>query len=312
MTVKTGCNAANLRLNLRTFYPSRSFPRTRSSSPTNNRLRTLRTLPIELKNSRSLVSPNSLKWKLLLVGKPGVGKTTFLSGVPGVFIAACETGHGSGLLSAAHSSVPFDFCEPKSFTDFRSICLNTFEPAQKNEAVALDSLSAMTKTFIKDHVLATFPSRNQKEAMRRQAGVMTGFDYGDVADVTRTLVQQLLQQPRHVIVTCTEKAEKDDNGVIVSIGPDLPGQLALGAPAMFDTVLYLKARKRLRDPRDPKSVYDERYFVTSNDGLHIAKDRNSTGGKSFLDREEVFDIEKGSGTFTTLFNKILAGHASAV
>lgn len=264
---------------------------------------------MELKNTNSLVTPESLKWKVLVIGRPGVGKTTWLSGVPGIGIAACETGHGSGLLSIAHDGV--DFVEPKTFTDFRSICLNTFQPFQSKTAIGLDSLTAMTKSFIKDHVLTNFPSRNQKEALRRQAGVMTGFDYGDCADVTRTLLNQLLGQQRHVVVTCLEKTEKDENGVVTSIGPDLPGQLALGAPALFDTVLYLKARKVLRDPRDPRSAYYERYFVTSADGVHVAKDRNSAGSRAFLSPEEIFDPTTGAGTFNTLFKKILAGHANA-
>jgi hypothetical protein len=267
---------------------------------------------LESRKLSSLVSPETLKWKVLIVGRPGSGKSTWLSGVPDVGIAACETGHGSGLLSAAHTAnATADMAEPKTFTDFRSICLNNFAAWQTKKAIGLDSLSAMTKGFIKDHVLSTFPSRNQKEAMRRQAGVMTGFDYGDVADVTRTLLQQLLGQDRHIIVTCLEKTEKDDNGVVTAVGPDLPGQLSLGAPALFDSVLYLKARKVLRDPRDAKSAYFERYFITGSDGVHVAKDRNSANGRSFLAQEEVFNLETGAGTFSALFAKILAGHANA-
>jgi hypothetical protein len=243
------------------------------------------------------------------VGKPGLGKSTFLSTAPGLGVAACETGHGAGLLSVAHSDV--DFVEPKTFTDFRSICLDTFAPFQGKETVGLDSLSAMTKSFIKDHVLSTFPSKNQREAMRRQAGVMTGFDYGDLAEVTRTLLNQLLAQKKNIVVTCLEKTEKDDNGVITQILPDLPGALAPSAAALFDSVLYLKVRKAYRDPRDPKTAYYERYFITNADGIHVAKDRNSATGKPFLAQEEIFDLQSGKGTFPDLFAKLLAGHAAA-
>lgn len=264
---------------------------------------------MELQNSRNLVSGKNLHWKVLVVGRPGTGKSTWLSGAPGLGVAACETGHGSGLLSVAHAGV--DFVEPKSFVDFRSICLNTFEAFKAKESVALDSLTAMAKSFIKDHVLTTFPARNQKEAMRRQAGVMTGFDYGDVSDVTRTLLNQLLAQNRHIIVTALEKVEKDDNGIVTAIGPDLPGALGTSAAAMFDSVLYLKIRRVLRDPREPKSAFYERYFITNGDGIHVSKDRNSVNSKSFLSHEEIFDPNTNRGTFADLFGKILAGHATA-
>jgi hypothetical protein len=148
--------------------------------------------------------------------------------------------------------------------------------------------------------------------MRRQAGVPTGFDYGDIADVTRTLLNYLLAQNKHVVVTALEKLEKDDNGVVTAIGPDLPGALGTSAAAMFDSVLYLKIRRVVRDPRDPKSAYLERYFITNGDGIHVSKDRNaSTNYKPFLDQEEVFDPATGRGTFEALFKKIVAGHDAA-
>jgi hypothetical protein len=240
------------------------------------------------------------------VGRPGVGKSTWLSGAPGLLVAACETGHGSGLLSVAHNNV--DYVEPKTFTDFRSICLDTFVGGQGKQSVGLDSLTAMAKSFIKDHVLSSFPARNRSEAMRRQAGVMTGFDYGDVADVTRTLLNQLLAQNKNIIVTALEKTEKDENGIVTAILPDLPGALATSAAAFFDTVMYLKVRRILRDPRDPKSAIMERYFITGGDGVHVAKDRNSVNSKSILSQEEIFDPTTNRGTFSALFNKIVAGH----
>jgi hypothetical protein len=256
-----------------------------------------------------LTTPENLRWKVLIIGRPGVGKTSWASTAPDVGIAACETGHGKGLLSIAHNDV--DFVEPQSFVDFRSICNNTFEPFLKKQSIALDSLTYMTKSFIKDHVLTAFPGKNPREAMRRAAGIPSGFDFGEISDLTRSLLGQLIGQSKNVIVTCLEKQEKDSEGNVTGLVPDLPGALQQGAPAMVDSVLYLKSRKRLLDPKDPKSAILERYFVTVNDGFHLAKDRNSNKFASFLAPEEIFDPEKGLGTFPALFAKILAGHAAA-
>lgn len=271
---------------------------------------------MEIFQTTDLAKPEHHLWKVLVIGAPGVGKTSFAATAPDVAIAACETGVGSGLLTLAH--VPgITAVVPTTFMDLRSICYDTFEPFRKKQTRALDSLTAMTKSFVKDHVLATFPTKNAKEASRRQAGVPTGFDFGDIAETVRTLLTKLLAIPSHLIVTALPKTEKDETGSILSILPDLPGGLAMGAPAMFDTVLHLKTRKLLKDPRDPKSTFLERYFITGGDAVHVGKDRNSAGGKSFLDAEEIFvppDPKtgfEGRGTFPQLYAKILAGHKAA-
>lgn len=263
---------------------------------------------MDLKNTKDIVKPENYNWKVLLVAPTGLGKTTWASTAPNVGIAACETGEGSGTLSIVQAGV--DYVEPRTFADFRSICYDTFVPFQSKRTVVLDSLSYMCKSFIKDYVLTSFPSKNPREASRRQAGVMSGFDYGDVSEVTRGLVNALLGQKKHVIVTALAKTEKDDNGLVIGVKPDLPGALADGASAMFDSVLYLKVRKMLRDPKDPRSSYMQRYFITQADSVHLAKDRNNSG-KPFLYQEEVFDRETGQGSFPDLLNKILAGHAAS-
>lgn len=237
-----------------------------------------------------------------------VHNSTWAATAPSVGVAACETGEGSGTLSIVQAGV--DFVEPRNFADFRSICYDTFQPFQKKRTIVLDSLSYMCKTFVKDHVLSSFPAKNPREAMRRQAGVPSGFDYSEISEVTRGLLNALLGQKKHVIVTTLAKSEKDENGVITNIKPDLPGALGDAAAAMFDSVLFLKVRKLYRDPKDPKSAFMQRYFITQPDGVHTAKDRNNSG-KPFLSAEEIFDKDTGQGAFPDLLNKILAGHATA-
>jgi hypothetical protein len=168
----------------------------------------------------------------------------------------------------------------------------------------------MVKSFIKEHVLTSFPAKNPREAMRRQAGIPSGFDFGEISEVTRNLLNALLGQKKHVVVTALAKYEKDDNGVITRIKPDLPGALGDAAAAMFDSCMYLKVRKLLKDPRDPKSAYMQRYLITQADSVHLAKDRNNSG-KPFLSQEEIFDKETGQGSFPDLLNKILEGHAAS-
>lgn len=262
-------------------------------------------MPLQLKNTRELVSPEKLRLKILIHGLAGVGKTTFLSTANSpehkLIVGASETGHGNGLLSVAQAG--FDYCELNSYDDFDQFCSGAI--AKDYEVVGLDSLSWANKSFVKDKALSI--PRTRGESQKRQLGVPELDDYGTMGELSRKLVQKLINQPRHVIVTAGLRIDKPDaeNGQGETlIGPDLPGAMFLGSTAMFDVVLCLRTRSVLRDPRDAKSRYTERYFITENTGGILAKNRLSVSNKgvSFLPAEVVFDKEKGIGTFDYFLN----------
>ncbi len=207
------------------------------------------------------------------------------------------------MLSVAKLGV--DYVQPNNIEDFKAVVSGRVFPTK--DTIVLDSISAMTRTFVKDYAL-TFP-RQRGDSPKRKSGVPELDDYGTIGEVTRSLLSQLLDLDKNVIVTAIEKTEKDENGVVTGIGPDLPGQLFLGAPAMFDSVLYFKTRKKLRTPGNAASAYTEYYIITENDGFHVGKDRNNAGpGKSILQREEIFDLSTGAGSFSDLYAKILAAY----
>lgn len=241
----------------------------------------------------------------MLVGKPGVGKTSWAATSPNPGFAACESGHGDGLLSVAQQGVAY--VTPTTLGDFEAIC--TGQVFKDRDTIVLDSLSAMVRTFIKDYAIAV--PRRGPDSPKRKLGVPELDDYQTMAEITRRLLSALLDLDKNIVVTALEKSEKDENGAIVSIGPDLPGQLFLGAPALFYSVLYLKARPKFRVPGQPTSRYTEHYLVTTNDGLHVGKDRNNASGKAMLTPEEVFDKQSGTGSFTQLHAKIVAGYQAA-
>jgi len=245
---------------------------------------------------------------MLVYGLPGTGKTLFASTAPNVGIAACETGHGQGLLTIADKGV--EYVLPSSLAEFEQICSGKL--FQDKSSIALDSLSDMTRTFIKDAALAIPRARGESD--KRKRGVPELDDYGIMAEITRKLLRNLLAQDKHVIVTATEKYDKPDpeNGQGESlIGPDLPGQMFLGSTAMFDVVLRLRTRPALRDPKDAKTRYTQRYFLTQPDGAgSVVKCRLNKAGNPLLDKEEIFDPAAGVGTFVYLLEKILKGYTS--
>jgi hypothetical protein len=256
-------------------------------------------LPLRIQNTRELVAPDKLRLKILIYGFPGAGKTCFLSTANSpehkMLVGSCETGHGRGLLSVA--SAGFDFTELNSYNDFETFCSGV--DAKPYGAIGLDSLSWANKTFVKDKALSL--PRSKGESQKRALGVPEIDDYGTMGELSRKLIQKLIDQPQHVIVTSTLRVDKPDadNGGETLVGPDLPGQMFLGSTAMFDLVLCLRTRSVLRDPRDAKSRYTERYFLTENTGGILAKNRLSVSDKglSFLPTEVIFDLQNGIGTF---------------
>lgn len=265
---------------------------------------------LKIKNSRELITPDKIKLKVLVYGLPGTGKTEFASSAPNPGYAACETGHGKGILTAASKGI--DYCEPASLGELEEFVSGKI--FGDKESLVWDSLSHSAGTVIKDAAL-TIP-RIRGDAGKRKAGVPELDDYGVMAEMTRKLLNMLLMQDKHVIVTATEKIRMPDpetgQGETL-IGPELPGQMFMGSTALFDIVLRLRTRQKLRTAGDPKSRYVERYFLTQPDGQGtVAKCRNSMNGKPLLDKEETFDLTTGAGTFPKLLEKILAGYGNEV
>lgn len=245
----------------------------------------------------------------MLAGLPGSGKTSFVGTIPNVGVAACETGHGSGMLSVTDK--PVDFVEPSNYKELESFCSGDIY--KEKDALAVDSISAMTRTFIKDYAITNFP-RARGETPKRRAGIPELDDYGTIGECTRRLLAKLLALPKHIVVTATlrlpQAADPESGREAQPAAPDLPGQLALASTAMFDIVLVLRTRPVLRDPKDAKSRYTQRYWLTQGNEQWVAKSRLNASGAPLLAEEEVFDLATGAGTFPYLLAKILKGYAA--
>jgi len=270
-------------------------------------------MSLKIKNSKEYIDPDKFRMVALIYGLPGVGKTAWIGTCPPeeTVIAACETGNGKGILTIADRG--FDCVEPSDLNELEQFCRGALFPNKK--ILVLDSLSAMYKTFIKDAALKM--PRAMGDADKRKQGIPDLPDYGVMAELTRRLLNILINSnpDKHVLVTATEKYdrpnENDAPGTESLIGPDLAGQMFLGSAAMLDFVLRLRTRPKLRDAKDPKSRYSERYFITQQVSGTIAKCRSVSRGVPLLDPEEVFDQQTGQGSFPYLLSKILAGYSRA-
>ena len=264
-------------------------------------------MALEIRNSKALIDPATMKLKILLVAMPGFGKTTFLSDSPNPLIGVSETGHGKGLLSVACKGV--DYVEINSYNDFDAFCSGTV--GKDKETLGLDSLSDMSRTFIKDKALSI--PRQRGESQKRAIGIPELDDYGSIAELTRKLTKKFIDQPKHIVVTAGLKIQQPDPETLQGdtlIGPDFAGQMFLGSTAMFDIVLIGRTRMKLRDPKDAKSRYQERYWLTETANGFIAKNRLSVGVGSFLPSELEYNLATGTGTFKDIFDRAQSAYTT--
>jgi hypothetical protein len=230
---------------------------------------------------------------MLIYGSSGSGKTLFASTAPNPIIAACETGHGNGLMTLASSGIPY--VTPTSYSEIEQFC--TGVGLEAYETIILDGFSYTTDTLVKDEALSI--PRQRGSSPKRDKGILELDDYGVLAELERKLLARLLCLDKHILVTALiDYYKPPSEGRPEQLGgPDLPGSMRAGATAMFDMVMKLESRPALRDARDPKSRYFQRTFLCENDGRFLAKSRLRNGTKNIFPTEVVFDPDKGVGTF---------------
>jgi hypothetical protein len=257
-------------------------------------------MSLTIRNTGSLRDPSSLKLKMLLYGPSGMGKSTFITTAPKVVVAACETGHGGGLLSTADKNI--DYVLPENYSELEQFCGG--HGLEAYETIAIDGFSYATDTIIKNYAL-TIPRARGPESKKRQMGILELDDYQVLAELERRLLAKLLSLDKHIIVTCLmdnyqppteDRPEKFGS-------PDLPGMMRVGSAAMFDCVFRLWTKPALKNPADPKSRYYQRVFLTEGDGKYLSKSRLCSGVTNVFPAEVEFNLETGSGTFAWFLAK---------
>lgn len=268
-------------------------------------------MSIIVRNTKEYLNPDTFRLKALIYGVPGSGKTSWLGTLPveDTGIAASETGIGSGLLTIAEQG--YDHIVVESLADFEAFCKGKIFP--KKRILAVDSISAIARGLIKDAALAI--PRKTGDSEKRRAGVPELDDYGSIAAITARFLNTMFacNPDKHVICTATERWDKvnenDPPGTESYFGPNLAGQMFMESTALFDFVLRLRCRAKLKNPADAKTRYLQRYFQTDRDLNTLAKCRSNNGkGLALLSSEEVFDLTSGEGGFKYITEKITNGY----
>lgn len=290
-----------------------------------------------LKNTRDLISPDKFRMKVLVYAIPGFGKTKFVGGASRPLICAAEYGQGSGLLTIAEMGM--SYVEPENMEELDQFTSGIlYDTTNKKvdlsafETLVIDSFSEVTRRFIKAEAL-TVPRKNNVESAKRKKGIPELDDYGTMGEISRKVLAKFLDNNKNIVVTATVREvgpDEDHPTREHRIGPDLPGQMFLGATAMFDFVLAGVIKPVLRDLAgniivDPSKAKPgqftrsaQRVWLTNPEtsGAYLTKCRASLGGNGavtqpLLANEEVFDLKAGTGTWQALYDKVVKGYKEA-
>lgn len=241
----------------------------------------------------------------LVQARPKFGKTTLggtlhyasekFFGKPGIVIAV-EASDGGGVSSIQDFDMPF--VQPATYQELDRL-IAALATDTTYGAVILDNATDMVSRLLKPHAL-TFPVRGAPPATR-SIGVPCRDDYQTMGELSRKVLNSLINLTKlpninarkHLLVTVLEK-EKQDDGTVVAVCPDLPGAMADCASAMFELYAGIKVGNIVKsDPNNPKNTIREsvRLLTTKGDGK-----------KQLGDRYKVFP-EEGPLDFVQLFDQ---------
>lgn len=164
--------------------------------------------------------------KVLVYGKPGVGKTLFASTFPNPHIIDCE----NGVKSLAGLDAVYDtFLEDpdKKGLMFKQVIekVNEYlDTLTEEDTLIIDSLSVVNEYI--DNIA-------QKQASDK-------FDrWGRTLEKTKEFVDKLLRAPFNVVMTCQEKKVTDSDGNVIAYEPFMYGQSTERIPYKFDDMYRL-------------------------------------------------------------------------
>lgn len=179
------------------------------------------------------------------------------------------------------SDFNIDFVQPTSFNEVDAI-ISALSTDTKYGAVVFDSATDYVKRFLQPYALR-LPNPKEKSALR-DVGVPGRSDYQTMGEKARDHFNKLISLTtnpnlnirKHLLVTALEREKTNDDGALISIHPDLPGQMAGAAVSMFQTIFSLQIKTKVQpDPSNPKATQriKERLVFCEGDGVRVVGDR---------------------------------------
>lgn len=218
--------------------------------------------------------------KILVYGAPKLGKTRLIRTLPNPFIAACETGCGSGLLSLKGEDKQYPFTVIANMTDIDDFIkwVSGSKEANNFESICLDSISEMADIiFVHQHTEWKGDARKVYPAVER---------------IVQDLIRKFLNIKKNVYFTAKEQVESFE-GLPARYGLKFPGQkLPSAVPFMFDEIFRIWEWEA---EQEDKTIQKGIALKTKASPHYFAGDRSGT-----LDEDEEADL-------SNIINKIIHG-----
>lgn len=240
---------------------------------------------LNIKNTKNLLNKDT-RICALLYAPAKFGKTKLAASLDAftkkhrnkpTLIIASEVAEGGGTMSL--NDMDIDYVMPKNWSEMESL-LASLATNDVYGGVVLDNASDYVARIVKPHALA-FPTK-EKVLGARTVGVPVRSDYQVMGECCRTQLNRLINLTnentpeafrKDLIVTALMKEEKDNDGNITGIVPDLPGALAGAVTAMFQSVISIGIKNKVVATASGTKKVAGRILYSANDGLRRTDDR---------------------------------------
>lgn len=223
----------------------------------------------QLKNSPSkmgldIYNPDSLSAdvKVLVIGRPGVGKTTSIKTIPkdhSKILYLTAEGGGSVLARTGIRGL-----ETLKWSAFKHVIELLQEDVMDTECLVIDTFDEV-QFLVERHII----ENRSEEAKAKRGPTMTQDEWGIMRTMMKNLLADLRNLKLPVIVLMHEKTDKDEETGASEVGPAIQGSIKESIEGYFEFVLYAKAYK----PKG-KQVTEYSWLTKANQKYH-AKDRTN-------------------------------------
>lgn len=204
---------------------------------------------------------------MLIVGQPGSGKTLLSSTFPNTYYLSAE----AGLMSVADRHIRGTKITESSQMKEVAMMLEQAREARSGllgiegpvDTVVLDTIDEIQQIYINERL------RDEK------LNALRPLDYGWLATEMKTILRRFRNLDAHVIWTCHEKKDVEQETSRVTYEPGLQGQISEWVPGAVDLALSLTARARPEVVGEKTVMVTHRKLQTYPDSQHPwVKDRS--------------------------------------
>lgn len=210
--------------------------------------------------------------KLLVYGRPGVGKTKLLGTAaddPATFPLLLDVEAGTMTLAGHHSPDIVPIRTWSQFNDVYNYLTTEAEKAAKYKTIGFDSLTEMRKMQLGE-VMRTVAATNAS----RDVDVPSQHEYTKVSGQIQKLVRYFRALPYHLVLTALEQESKNEATGEITVKPSLGDAAADAICGYMDVV----GRLIVSQEGQGEQRVLTRHLVVQPMGNYVAKDRSGKLG----------------------------------